>query len=210
VLSIPQVAVDSTAVALAVDTGFPVERPLDVALPLQALGLPSSLANSASIRALSAFLASTLFGGVAIYRYSGRLAAAADASTESLPLSVLYGFLAYGLVGFIVAYGYTQLTGLGVGTPALTVLGGVVLGGGLLALSGVGYVVLGVWLTDSAGIGDPWTGLVGVGLVGAAAVLVLPLVAGAVVWFGIAAVGIGGPVRTWVHADATERRADEH
>ncbi|MGQ4555545.1 hypothetical protein [Halobellus sp. GM3] len=184
--------------------------PLLASLPLQTVDPSAVLDLPAPIKALGAFLASTVFGGAVIYRYGGRLPAAVDASTASLPLSAVYGMLAYGLVSFLIAYGYTQLFRLGVGAPALTVLGAAVLGGGLLALAGVGYVVVGAWLAELTGFGDPWVGLLGVGLVGAIAVLVLPLVAGVAVWFGIAAVGIGGPVRRWIHADAAERRVDEH
>jgi hypothetical protein len=178
--------------------------------PLQALD-PSIVTDaSPAVRAVAALLASTVLGGFAQYQYGGRLRSAIDASTASPVLSVLYGFIAYGLVGFVVVYGYTQLARLGLGTPFVTALGGIALLGGFLALGGLGYVVLGTWIADTAGLSDPWIGLLGVGLIGALAVLVLPLLLGVVVWFGIAAAGIGGPVRKWVHADAAERRTGEH
>ncbi|WP_336023708.1 hypothetical protein [Halobellus salinisoli] len=169
---------------------------------------PSIVASApASYRAAAAFLSTVLVGGAVHYRYGNRLRAAVEASTENLPLAVFYGFFAYALAGFLVAYGFTQLAGLGVGSPVVLTIAFVVLGGALLTLGGIGYVVLGVWLADRAGLGDPWIGLLGASLVGAVAVLVLPFVLGAVAWFGLAAFGIGGSVRRWIHADAAERQA---
>ncbi|RLM53854.1 hypothetical protein DVK02_10505 [Halobellus sp. Atlit-31R] len=179
-------------------------------VPLQAFDPSMILDMPASIRAVVAFLASVVFGGIVIYRYGDRVAAAVDASTKSPLLSVLYGFIAYGLVSFVVAYAYLQLAGLGVGTSVATAVGAVVLGSALLSLGGLGFVVVGSWLTNVLGLQEPWLGLVGVALVTAVAVLVLPLVAGVLVWFSVAAVGIGGPVRRWIHADSVERRAEEH
>lgn len=162
----------------------------------------------ASYRAAAAFLSSMLVGGAVHYRYGNRVEAAVDASTENLPLALLYGFFAYALAGFLVAYGFAQLAGIGLSAPVVLVVAGVVLGGFLLTLGGVGYVVVGAWITDRAGLGDQWLGLLGVSLVGAVAVLALPFPLGAVAWFAIAAAGLGGSVRRWVHADAAQRQAN--
>jgi hypothetical protein len=192
-------------VAAVVGAGTPVGAP--VQLPLQTLDPAVVTETPATVRAMVAFLASTFFGGFVLYRWGDRVSAAVEASASNLPLSAVYGVFAYGLLSFVVAYAYTQLASLGVGLAALTVAGGAVLGGGLLALGGIGFAVAGSYLADMAALGDPWLGLVGVGLAAAVAVLVLPLLLGVAVWFGIAAVGIGGTVRQWVHADAAERQA---
>ncbi|MDQ2056232.1 MULTISPECIES: hypothetical protein [Halobellus] len=178
--------------------------------PLQAFDPSVVFDAPAPTRAVGAFLASVVFGGLVIYRYGDRLTAAVEASTESPILSVLYGFIAYGLVSFLVVYAYSQLAGFGVGVSLITVAGAVVLGGALLSLGGLGFVIVGSWLANAAGVQDPWIGLLGVALGASIAVLVLPVVFGALVWFGVAAVGIGGPVRRWIHADKAERRAEEH
>ena len=178
--------------------------------PLQAFDPSVVFDAPAPTRAVVAFLASVVFGGLVIYRYGDRLATAVEASAKSPILSILYGFIAYGLVAFVVIYAYSQLVGLGVGVSLVTFVGAVVLGGALLSLGGLGFVVVGSWLANAAGVRDPWLGLLGVALGAAVAVLLLPVVFGALVWFGVAAVGIGGPVRRWIHADAAERRAEEH
>lgn len=166
---------------------------------------PSALLEApASVRAAVGFLLTVVFGGAVIYRYGGRLDAAVDASTKNPLVSVVYGLIAYGLVGFFVAYGYTQLARLGVGTTALTVLAVVVLGLFLLSLGGLGFVVVGVWFTETFGFRDVWIGLVGVGLVAAVALFVLPVALGLLVWLAIAAVGVGGPTRRWIHAGGVD------
>jgi len=196
---IPQVA---TAIGAGAPVGVPVQIPLQTLDPAVVTEAP------ATVRALAAFLASTFFGGFVLYRWGNRVSDAVEASASNLGLAAIYGVFAYGLLSFVVVYAYTQLASLGVGLVALTVVGGIVLGGGLLTLGGLGFAVVGSYLADSAALGDPWLGLVGVGLAVAVAVLVLPLLLGVIVWFGIAAVGIGGPVRKWIHADAAERQAE--
>ncbi|WP_256420968.1 hypothetical protein, partial [Halobellus rarus] len=192
-------------VTAVVGVGIPAGIPVQI--PLQSLDPAAVTEAPATVRALIAFLASTFFGGFVLYRWGGRVSDAVEASASNLPLSVIYGVFAYGLLSFVVVYAYTQLARLGVGLAALTVVVGIVLGGGLLALGGLGFAVVGSYIADMAALGDPWLGLVGVGLAAAVAVLVLPLLLGVTVWFGIAAVGIGGPVRQWVHADAADRQA---
>jgi hypothetical protein len=167
---------------------------------LQTLG-PSALVDvPAPVRAAVAFVLTVAFGGAVIYRYGGRIDGAVDASMTSPLLSVVYGIVAYGLVGAAVLYVYSQLVLLGVESVVLTVAAAAV----LLSLGGLGFVVIGTWLADVLGVDSPWLGLVGVGLVGAAALFVLPPSAGLLVWFGIAAVGVGGPARRWIHADAVD------
>lgn len=177
-------------------------------VPLQTFDPATVTEAPATVRAMAAFLASTFFGGIVLYQAGDRVATAAEASASNLPLSVIYGVFAYGLTAFIVVYAYTQLASLGVGIVALSIGGGLVLGLGLLGLGGFGFAIVGTYVADMVAVSDPWLGLVGVGLAAALAVLVLPLLVGVVVWFGIAAVGIGGPVRMWVHADAAERPAE--
>ena len=93
--------------------------------PLQAFDPSVVFDAPAPTRAAGAFLASVVFGGLVIYRYGDRLAAAVEASTKSPLLSVLYGFIAYGLVTFLVVYAYSQFVGFGVGVSLITVVGAV-------------------------------------------------------------------------------------
>lgn len=169
--------------------------------PLQALDPSVVVEAPASVRAVAAFLLTVLFGGAVLYRYGGRIDAAVDASRSSPLHSVVYGLIAYGLVGFFVVYAYSQLVRVGVGTDVITAVAVVVLGGLLFSLGGLGFVVVGAWLTKLLDIGDAWAGLVAVALASGVALLVLPVAAGLLVWLGIAAVGVGGPTRRWMHSE---------
>jgi hypothetical protein len=174
--------------------------------PLQALG-PSALTGTPTeIRAGVCFLLTVAFGGAVIYRYGSRLDGFVDASMSSPLLSALYGVMAYGIVAFMTGYAYSQLSQLLVGSPLLPLVVGAVFAAFVLALGGLGFVVVGAWLARAAGFGDPWLGLIGVGGASAVAWLVLPVAVAGLVWLVIAAVGIGGPARRWIHADAAEVR----
>lgn len=177
---------------------------LAVPAPLQ-LGLGSLGDASPSVRALVAFLLSTLFGGIVLYRYGNRLPAAVETSMSNPLVSLVYGFVAYGLVAFFAGYAYSQVAQIGISSPLLGVGLTVVLGVLLAALGGVGFAVVGGWVAELVGLRDAWFGLVSTGLAAAAAVLVLPVVLGALVWFAVAAIGLGGPVKRWIHADTAER-----
>lgn len=165
--------------------------------------LPSALTDTPrEVQALGAFLLTVLFGGLAVYRYGGRIDDAVDASMSRPVSAVGYGLIAYGLVAFVVVYVFTQLASFGLGTTVVGVLGAVTLLVFLVSLGGLGFVVVGTWLSRALGARDPWVGLVGVALVGAGAWLLLPFLLGLAVWLAMAAVGIGGPAREWIHADA--------
>lgn len=156
------------------------------------------------VRAVASFLVVLLVGGAIIYQYGGRLDAAVDATTDEPVSSVLYGVVAIGVAVFLVGYAFSQLSTLGA-TALVFTLSVVILGGILSVLGGFGFVVVGLWVTRLLDAGDPWIGLVTAGTVGALAWFLLPALVALVVWFGIAAVGIGGPARVWMHADRAER-----
>lgn len=190
-----------TLFATGSGVGVPLGTPLQAFDPSAVVGAP------APIRATVALLSSVLTGGVITYRYGRRLDAAVAAARENFTLNLFYGLFAYALAGFLVAYGFAQIASLGVEAPLALLLALVVLGGALLLLGGIGYAIVGTWLASTTGLGDSWIGVVGVSLVGAAIVYVLPFFLGAALWFAIAAIGLGGPVRRWVHADAAQRTA---
>ncbi|QIO24659.1 hypothetical protein [Haloarcula sp. JP-L23] len=186
---------DVTVVAAALLGPFPT-------LSLQAFDPTTVTDASPTFRAAASFFLTVLFGGAVIYRDGGRIEAAVESSRRRPLVAALYGLMAFGVVTFFVAYALSQLANLGVGATAVGVIGVVVLGIALLTLGGLGFAVVGVWVTEVFGGRDPWIGLVGVGAVSAIAWLVLPVVVSLVVWLAIAAVGIGGPAREWVHGSA--------
>jgi hypothetical protein len=165
---------------------------------------PSTIAGTPRpVLASASLLLTVLFGGGALYRYGGRIDGAADASMASPLVSVVYGVMAYGLVGFLTAYAFDQLLRLGGGSVVATVLT-TVFALAVFSLSGLGFAVVGVWVARSVGGRDPWLGLIGVGVVGALAWLLLPFLFGLLVTLAIAAVGVGGPTRQWVHGTTVE------
>lgn len=169
----------------------------------QPLG-PSAVTDApASIRAVASFVLVLVFGGALLYRYEGFVDRSVDSSKERLLVSVVYGTIAYGLVGFAAAYLYSQVARLGVGGVAVSTVAVAVVGLAVATLAGLGFVVVGTLLTELQGQRQPWTGLVVGAAVSAVAWLALPPVAAVVTWFVVTAVGIGGATRKWVHASQT-------
>jgi hypothetical protein len=162
---------------------------------------PSAVVDAPpSVRAVVSFVLVLLFGGALLVRYEGFVQQSVDSSKERLLMSVVYGAVAYGLVGFACVYAYSQLARLGIGGAVLTTVAVAVAGVVLLTLAGLGFVVVGTLLTELGGPRQPWTGLVVGASISAVAWFALPLAAGVVAWFAVTAVGIGGPTRKWVHA----------
>ncbi len=162
-------------------------------------------ATPRSVLAAATLISTVFFGGFIMYRYGGRLDAGIDASMERPLLSVVYGIVSYSIVVFVVGYAYSQLLRVGVVSTAVSLLLTGMFAAIVLSISGAGFVITGTWLTRAIGVGDPWLGLIGLGIVSAIAWLVLPLAIGLAVWGAIAAVGVGGPARLWFNATASER-----
>lgn len=159
-----------------------------------------------TVRAGVSLVSTLLFGGGTLYWFGGRLNDAVDASADSPLLSLLYGVMAYGFAFFLVGYAYSQLARAGAVSPLVSSVLVVVLAVFVLTLGGYGFAVAGAWLSSMAGFPDPWPGLVGLVAVSTVAWLLGPFVVGLAVWAGVAALGLGGPARRWVHA--SEPRPD--
>lgn len=172
-------------------------------LATQALDPAVLTETSAPVRAVLSFLATVLFGGLVIYQYGGRLGPAVAASTDSPLHSVLYGIIAYGGGVFLFGYAVSQLFRVGVDSRLLILVIGPLFALFVLVLGGVGFVVVGAWLTATFGTRSLWTGLIALGGLTSLGWLLLPALFAFVVWLAIAAIGVGGPVRRWMHADAT-------
>lgn len=169
------------------------------AVPLQAFDPSLVLDAPMLVRAAVSFICTVLFGGLVIYRYGGRLDDAVAASMSSPVVSVVYGIMAFGFVIFLLGYVFSQVSQLGINSTFLGAAVGALVAVAVLSLGGFGFVVVGAWATETFGSADPWVGLVGVGAISAVAWLFLPFLLAALVWIGIAAVGLGGPARHWVH-----------
>jgi len=173
---------------LAAGPGAAAARPIGPSVVVDAPG---------GVRAVASFLLVVAFGGALLSRYGGVVDRSVEAFLERPLVAAVYGLLAYGLVGFLGTYAYSQLARVGVDVGAVSVVVGVV----VLALTGFGFVVVGTTVTDVLGTRRPWKGLVVGGVLSAVGWLLLPLIAAVVAWTVLAAVGIGGPARKWVHAE---------
>lgn len=172
--------------------------------PIAGQLVPGGVADlSSPLRGVVAFLAVLVTG--LVLRRVGResVEGALDAIVESPATAVLYGIAGYVIVSIVGLYGATTLARLSVAGGAL-VRGGVFLGGvALLVLTSFGFLVVGTLLTDllyrrrvSHGL------LVGASLCGLSWLLLSP--AGSLVAsLGIAAFGIGGSARVWIHSERT-------
>lgn len=153
---------------------------------------------SPAARAAASFVLVTAFGAAALYWREDLVDRAIESSMERPLISVVYGTMAYILVTFLSGYAFSQVAQLGVGGEVLPLLGVAVGGSAILSLAGLGYVVVGGRLTEVRGQRSPWLGLaVGAAISGVALALPGPL--GIAVWIAIAAVGIGGPTRNYIH-----------
>lgn len=161
---------------------------------------PSVIVDSPGpVRAVVVFLLTLVFAGAVMYRYGSRMENAVDASMSNPLVSLAYGLMAYGVIVFFTAYLSSQLASVGVSGRFIVTGAVVVLGVVVFSLSGLGFVVVSTWITRDTGVRDPWYGLVGVVGVSAIAWLLLPFLLALFVWVGIAAVGVGGPARQWLH-----------
>jgi hypothetical protein len=158
-------------------------------------------------RAAASFLLVLGVAAAVRYRRPDALDRAVDATLEQPLRAPLYGVAASVLGWLVVAYAFGQALRLG----GIVGRGAVALGvGGALLVGGFGFVVVGAGVTTVLGDGRPWTGPL-VGASGSALVLVaLPARPGLVVWVLVAATGLGGVARRWLHASqSVERRATE-
>lgn len=179
---------------------FPHSLAQPLSTPIQAVDSSVVVNTTGPVRAAASLLLTVLFGGVVMLFDEPRVDRAIDASRADPFVSVVYGLMAFGLVTFFTAYGLSQLSRLGVGADVVFLFGGAVLGATALAFGGLGFAVVGARLIQFFGAGDRWHGLVGVGAASAVAWLFLPLGLAFLVWLGIAAAGIGGATRQWVHS----------
>lgn len=162
---------------------------------------PSAVTETTGqVRAVGSFLLVFLCGGAILHLFAGFVDRSTDALLERPAVAVVYGLLAYVIVGFFGAYATDLLVRSGLANTPAAYVAPAILFGGSLVLGAVGFVVLGTVLTDLWGHRQPQTGLVVGAAVSAAAWLAFPLVGSVLSWVVVSAVGIGGATRRWVHA----------
>lgn len=175
-----------------------------VSLPALAAVDATTLGGLSSVdRAAGSFVLVLLFGVGVLYRSQRFVEHSIDSSMARPHISLVYGLIGYGIVVSVGLYGITQLPTVGVVTSMIATALAVVVVGCILALAGLGYTVVGSGLLELTGDRQPWNGLVLGATISAITWLALPALAAAVVWVIVAAVGIGGPVREWIHDERT-------
>ncbi|MFC7174704.1 hypothetical protein ACFR97_15370 [Haloplanus litoreus] len=166
----------------------------------------SALADAGPFRAVASALLVLAVGAALRYRWPGAVDRAVDATLARPKRTPVYGVAAAAVGWLVVAYGFAQAFRLGNGLGTAAVVLGV---GGVLAVSGAGFVVLGTTVVSVLDGEWTWTGpLVGAGISGLVW-LALPLGPALVVWILLAATGLGGPTRRWVHASRQVERVVE-
>ena len=167
----------------------------------QSLGPSTFVDASPPVRAIGSFLLVGLFGAAVLVRRREFVDRAVDDTFERPLVGVVYGLLAYVLVFFAALYVADVITRLGATDSPLGYVVLAILVGGLGLLAGVGCLVVGTVLTDVLASREPLQGLVLGAALAAVGWLVLPALAAAAVWVLVPAVGLGGPMRKWVHRD---------
>jgi hypothetical protein len=165
---------------------------------------PRSLSEVPRIQLALASVALVLvFGGVAIYRYGNRVDRSVDSLIDRPGIAVAYGLIAYILVLFSALFLFSQIGRLGVANSFLTPIWSLGLAAAIGAVTGYGFVVVGTLLTDIQGQRRPQHGLVLGALLSGVGWVALPFMGGVAVWTVVAAFGIGGSMRKWIHSEHT-------
>lgn len=170
---------------------------------LQSVDVATIAGLPGPVKAAGSFLLVVLFGGVALRWSEPRVHRSLDALRDRPYIAAPYGLVGYAIAFTVGAYGLSQLGRLGVANTPLGRLVGLVLVGSLVALTAFGFLVVGTLLTEIRGQPRPVYGLVVGGVLSAVGWLVLPALWGVVVWVLVAAVGLGGGVRRWLHDERT-------
>lgn len=165
-------------------------------------GLSALLELSGPARGALSFALVLLVGVGLLIRREAAVDRAVDLAADGSPLAVVYGLIAFGLLGFVAGYLLTQTAEF---APEPGLIQAILVLAGLAAvvLGGFGYAVVGVWITDIEGARRPWPGAVLGAALSAVPWLVLPGVVALLGWMLLAAVGLGSVTRHWVHGERT-------
>ncbi|NLV04619.1 hypothetical protein GOC83_00515 [Haloarcula rubripromontorii] len=158
---------------------------------------------SRPLRGLVSFILVVVSGAVILRLRRASVADSIDAISASPATAVLYGIAGYVIFGIVGLYGTTTLARLGVAGGVFVRLVVLASSAVFLLLTGFGFLVVGTLLTELLYHRQPSHGLlIGASLSALTWVLLSP--AGSIVAsLGIAAFGIGGSVRVWIHSERT-------
>lgn len=151
------------------------------------------------VRGPIAFAAVLAFGAAVLWQFEDVVDRSIEASIDRPLSSLAYGVGAHATLAFAGVYLTSQFTQLTLSGRSLGPIG-IWLGLVLLAFAaGLGFTVVGAAVVE-LGLNRPrWQGLVVGAFIAGLAGLLTPLVGG-LIWLVVASTGIGGPVRSWIHA----------
>lgn len=159
----------------------------------------SGLEASALVRAAVAFVLVVLVGGGIRWRAEAFVDRSIDATLDRPLVSVGYGIAALLVVGFGAVYLASQLAQITVGRRSAGSVGLLVGALAVLLACALGFTVVGGALVLVWGGRNDWSGLALGALVAGTLAALDPFLAG-VGWVAVVSLGIGGRVRTWLHA----------
>lgn len=167
---------------------------------LMQLADPSTLLELPGVvRAPIAFAAVLAFGAAVLWRFDGVVDRSIAASIDRPLSSLAYGIAAHATLVFAGVYLTSQFSQLTLSGRSLGLVG-IWLGLVLLGFTaGLGFTVVGSAVVEHRWDRPRWQGLVVGALIAGLAGLVTPIVGG-LVWLILVSTGIGGPVRSWIHA----------
>lgn len=126
-----------------------------------------------------------------------------DRATGGSVFAVVYGVIPFGMTALLGGYALSQAARAGVGGVVFRSLIGAAVGGTLVTFAGLGYLVVGGVVTEIERARRPAGGaVIGAGL-SAVPWLVFPVKLALLVWMAVAAVGLGGATKAWVHGERT-------
>lgn len=166
-------------------------------LALSAADPIAVLDASRTVRAVAAVALVLVVGGTLVWRFEPVVARSVDAAMSRPLRSTAYGVAAHATVAFggvLLASTFSQLPISG--SALLGPLLGLVV---LLVAGGWGFTVVGGSILERGGTSSRWAGLLVGALIAGGLAVVDPAVAG-VGWLLVVSIGIGEPVRSWLHA----------
>jgi len=158
---------------------------------------------SRPLRGLVSFVLVLVAGALVLRMRRNYVNESIDAISDSPATAVLYGIAGYVIVGIVGLYGATTLARLSVAGGVFVRVAILISSAFVLVLTSFGFLVVGTLLTDIFGSRRPTYGLlIGAFLSAVSWVLLSP--AGSIVSsLAIAAFGIGGSARIWIHSERT-------
>jgi len=167
----------------------------------RALG-PSTVADApAVVRALASVVLVGLVGVAFLARYRPVVDRGVEDTMDRPLVGIVYGLFAYVLVLFAGFYANDLFVRAGVAGTPVGYVALAILASGLVLVTSFGFLVVGTVVTDLSGGRRPWHGLLLGALLSGTSWLLLPAVAAIGACVLVAAVGIGGATRSWVHRE---------